>query len=170
MFKKVALAALVAATVATTAEAGTATGNFTVSATFNPTCGVATTRNLDFGTIGGTTVAIAPFSAYAAVDITCSQGVVYNVTLTSATPTGGPVNTGFNMINGSEKMSYFLHYATQNGPIFATDGTLIAANGTAGAAPTTLYLYGEIPVQAPAVSWGTGSTVYTDTVQVTIGF
>jgi spore coat protein U-like protein len=170
MFKKVALAALLAAVVSNSAEAGSATGSFNVSATFNPTCSVASPRNLDFGTIGGTGVLINPFTAYAQVDITCSQGVAYNVTLTSANPTGGPVATGFNMINGSEKMSYNLRLNSQSGPYFATDGTQAAANGTAGSSATTMYLYGEIPVQAPVVSWGTGSTVYNDTVQVTIGF
>jgi spore coat protein U-like protein len=172
MFKKVALAALLAAVVSTNAEAGSATGSFTVSATFNPTCGVSTSRNLDFGTIGGTGAIITSSTAYATVDIACSQGVAYTVTLASATPTGGPVATGFNMLGngGTEKMSYRLHYNTIGGPIFDAAGTQIAANGTAGASPTSLFLYGEIPVQAPLASWGTGSTNYTDIVQVTIGF
>ncbi len=170
MFKKVALAALLAAVVSTHAQAGSATGSFTVSATFNPTCAVTTSRNLDFGTIGGTAAVISSFSAFATVDIACSQGVAYNVTLASATPAGGPVATGFNMINGAEKMSYYLHLGAPNGPLFAADGTQIAANGVAGSGTTSLNLFGEIPIQSPVVSWGTGATNYADTVQVTVGF
>ena len=175
MFKKVALAALVAAIASTGAHAGTfvLTNAFTVSATFNPTCSVVNSRNLDFGTIGSTLTAIASSSAYAQVDITCSQGLSYNVVLTSANPVGDTLNTGFNMAGPTNKMAYKLRANSIGGPYFDTGGVQVAANGVGGAGAIPLYLYGEIQAQAPlSGSWGpSGSTTnYSDTVQVTINF
>ncbi len=172
MFKKVALAALLAAVVSTTAEAANpATSSFNVTASFAQTCSVNTTGGVDFGTFGTTNAAINSI-AFATLNINCSQGTPYVVKLISTTPGGA---TGFNMVNGLNQLSYklFPGFQPNVNPAFSSAGLSNIANGTGSAGGTQLLISGEIQSQAaPAGGWGTaGSTTpYSDTVSVEVSY
>lgn len=170
MLKKVALAALMAAVVSTTAEAATQSGTFTVSATLNPTCTIDTTNAAyNFGTIGATNSTYQNPTASGQIAINCSIGTPYTVTLASSHTTGGPVATGFNMINGAQLMSYKLYPAAfSNAPWDAT-GVSANAAGTGNAQAQIMYVLGEIPQQTPSGGvWTTGA--FTDTVTATVNY
>ena len=171
MFKKVALAALLAAVICNTAEAATTTTTFNVTATFAQTCSVVTTGSVPFGSFGNLGTVISS-SAYATLDITCSQGTPYAVTLTSSNPGGG---TNFNMTNGTNLLAYKLFPSVlPNVTAFDNTGAsaLAPAVGTGtGASAISLFISGQMQAQtAPGAGWGNGGTAYTDVVTATLTY
>lgn len=170
MLKKVALAALMAAVASTTAHAGTQTGTFTVSATFNPTCTIDTSQaSYNFGTIGATNANYQNQTASGQIVLNCSMGTPYTVTLASSNSTGGPIATGFNMINGGQLMSYKLYPASFSNAAWDASGVSANASGTGNALAQTIYVLGEIPQQTPSGGiWNTGA--FTDTVTATVNY
>jgi spore coat protein U-like protein len=170
MLKKVALAALMAAVVSTTANAGTQSGTFTVSATLNPTCTIDTTSAAyNFGTIGATNSTYQNATATGQLVLNCSIGTSYAVTLASSNATGGPVATGFNMANGGQLMSYRLYPNAFANAAWDDTGVSANASGTGTAVNQTIYVLGEIPQQTPSGGvWNTGA--FTDTVTATVTY
>ncbi len=170
MLKKVALAALMAAVVSTSAEAGTQTGTFTVSATLNPTCTIDTTNGAyNFGTIGATNSTYQNQGTSGQIEINCSIGTPYTVSMASSHTTGGPVATGFNMINGGQLMSYKLYPASFSNAAWDSSGVSANASGTGNAQAQRIYVLGEIPQQTPSGGiWNTGA--FTDTVTATVNY
>lgn len=170
MLKKVALAALTAAVVSSGAEAATQTATFTVSATFNPTCTIDTTNaNYNFGTIGATASTFQNQNSAGQIIINCSTGTSYAVTMASAHPSSGPVNTGFNMNNAGQLMSYRLYPAAFTNAAWDNTGVSANASGTGNGLNQNLYVLGEIPQQTPSGGvWTTGA--FTDTVTATITY
>ena len=173
MFKKVALAALLAA-VATSNVAHAATpitGTFAVTATINSTCSLDTTAAaFNFGVIGATGTLIQNNANSSTIVINCSSGTPYTLTLASAHVTGG--STGFNMlsaVNGTTALSYRLFPNLYSNAPWNSSGASLNANGTGTGAPTNLFVYGEIPVQTPPTGgWPTGG--YSDTVTATLTY
>ena len=164
MFKKVALAALMAAIVTSGAQATTVTSSFAVTANLLPTCTIDSVLTYNFGTIGGTSSLIQNFTP-SPVLVTCSNGLPYSVTLGSANA-GGP--TGFQMVNAGKLMAYSLFANSFGNPQWdATAGGTFSANGAG--AQQNISMYGLIPVQTPPVGgWPTGS--YNDTVLMTLTY
>jgi spore coat protein U-like protein len=166
MLKKLALAAVAVALGAVAAHAATATGTFTVTATIAPTCAINSLPAYTFGTIGGTASLFQNFTSNT-VQLTCSTGVGYAITLASANPAGGG-GTGFNMINGTTKLGYRMYPNSFGNPQWdATVGGTYSAAGTG--AIQTINLFGDIPVQTPPVG-GWPAVVYTDTVTMTVTY
>ncbi len=164
MFKKVALAALMAAVVCSNgAQAGTATGTFQVTATINPSCTLGALSTYTFGTIGGTATRFDDLTS-TNVAVTCSVGLPFAITLVSGNP-GGP--TGFQMLNGTQAMAYQLYANNNTLPQWdATAPGTYSSTGTGSA--ININMFGSIPIQTPSgAGWNTGNFVDTVTMTVT---
>ena len=166
MLKKLALAAAAVAMGAVAAHAATATGTFTVQATILPSCTIDTLPNYNFGNIGGTSSLIRNLTP-TTVQITCSNGTGYGITLSSANAAGGG-GTGFNMVNGADLLGYRLYANSFGNPQWdGTAGGTFSGSGTGSA--TAISMYGEIPIQTPPVG-GWPNVTYTDVVTMTITY
>lgn len=165
MFKKVALAALVAAVAITTdAHAATVIQSFQVTATINPSCSLGSLQTYAFGTIGGTATRFDDLSPTPVV-VTCSVGLPFSITLASLNAGGA---TGFQMINGAQAMAYQLYANNNTLPQWdaSAAGTF---TGTGTGAAININMYGSIPLQgAPSGGWNVGS--FQDTVTMTVTY
>ena len=146
---------------ASTAQAATATGNFTSQITITGTCIVETTNTLDFGSNG---VLTANINVTATFDVLCANTVPYDVGLNEGTTVGGTTTTRL-MVNGVTTVSYQMYSnagrTTNWGNAVGTD----TVAGTGNGSTQTLTIYGRVPPQtsvAPAT--------YTDLVTVTITY
>lgn len=166
MLKKLALAAVAAALGSGVAFAATVTGTFSVQATITPICSIDSLPSYNFGTIGGTAVTIQNTTP-TSVQINCSNGLPYAVTLASANNAAFGSSYAFNMTNGSKALGYRL-YANAFGTQWdATAGGTYNAVGNGLA--QTISMYGDIPLQTPpAGGWTIGT--YNDTVTMTVTY
>lgn len=160
MFKKIAVAALAVAAFASIANAATQTSNITVSANVQADCSTVTSPfasgDLNWGTIGGTTVQL---DTTASVTLNCTPGTAYTVTAVVLTGgTGGTTN--FQMANGANNIDYqlFLGPTELSG---STPGTFSAT----GNGIQNITLFGRIPAQAAKPAGA-----YTGTVQLTLTY
>jgi spore coat protein U-like protein len=165
MLNKVALAAVAVALMSGAAHAATlASSSFTVSATINPSCTVGTTTNIDFGTIGGTSVALlAPGNA--SVPVTCSAGLAYNIRVNTTNGTGG--SFGMNSTTAQPlPMAYSLYYNNTNPTDEVLPGNLALPTAPVGSGVAQTYFFYARLKQNTTTSWP--ALTYTDTVLVTI--
>jgi spore coat protein U-like protein len=156
------------------ASAATATTTFTVSATVLKNCSASAT-NLGFGnyTAGGGTL-----TANSTVSVLCTAGTGFTVALNGGSTTGGTIaqrlmaETG-----GSGTLQYNLYTSNTYATVWG-DGTGSSKTQTgtgAGMAPgnaQTLTVFGQLPDNttnqaAPVIG---ASTVYTDTITVTVTY
>ena len=162
MFKKVALAALMAAVVSTGAQAGQlASGNFTVQATIAGSCTAVTPQSLfDFGLRPNGTS--ADFDSTMTVDVTCTASLPYNLAVSKGQGNDDVFRT---MKNGTNSLTYYLF--TDSGRLnnlsSPTGGSSNWIGGVGTGSSQTLTIYGRIPTQPTPVAG-----VYTDTLQATV--
>lgn len=167
MLKKLALAAAAVALGAVAAHAATVTGTFTVQATISPSCSIDSLPNYNYGTIGGTATLIQNFTP-TTVQVTCSNGTPYAVTLASANNAAFGSAYSFNMVNGSKALGYRLYFNSFGNPQWdATAGGTYSASGSGTA--QSISMYGDIPTQTPPVGGWTVGT-YADTVTMTLTY
>jgi spore coat protein U-like protein len=155
------------------ALASTATTTFTVSATVLKNC-TASATNLGFGnyTQGSGTV-----TSTSTVSVLCTNGTTFTVALNGGTTTGGTIaqrllaETG-----GSGTLQYNLYTSNTYATVFGNGTTGSTESGTgagmAAADAQAFTVYGQLPDNAtnqaaPVVG---ASTVYTDTITVTVTY
>ena len=162
--RKIALGiAVVAATAAAPALAGTATNNMPVSVNVLNSCTVSATP-MAFGSptaIGGTDI-----DTTSTVSLTCTNGAAYDVALDGGLNSSG---TQRRMSNGAATPVYVNYGIYKDAARATTWGSAVGATqaGNAGVSGVvSLTAYGRIPSTAASV--GAGS--YTDTVTVTVTF
>ncbi|AHM74290.1 Csu type fimbrial protein [Yersinia hibernica] len=146
------------------------TANITFNATLLPTCIAGTTVSgaTTFGTLnfGSATVLNAPIAVIGqansgAISVQCSKNTSFTVLLSAGQ--SGSVNSRY-LAGGpsSQHVNYNLYTDSAHSHIW--DNT-VGVSQVASGQPTTLPVYGLIPVQStPAAG------VYTDTIQVTVNW
>ena len=149
------------------AHAGSASSNMNVTSSIANNCTISTPA-LAFG-------AYDPIVANAAVDLAAQ--VAFSITCTNGASTTIDLGQGANaaggstpqvplrqMINGGNKMSYYLYTDAPHTTVWGAAGATRAYTGT-GAADASVICYGKIP---SGQSLPAGA--YTDTVVATINF
>jgi spore coat protein U-like protein len=158
------VAAAVLLALAGSAEAGTKTATFGVSASVAANCLVSAT-NLDFGSYTG----VAALTGTSGVDVRCTSGSGYTLKLS---PGGGSYATRL-LTSGSNNLQYNLYTSGAYTSIWG-DGTSSTAvvTGTGGGMATgsriTHTVYGELPDNATNEAAPVGS--YADTITVTVEY
>lgn len=166
----VAALALTAALLPVRADAGSATGTLTVTATVSSSC-----------TIANATLGFGPYtpgshqSGNAAFSVTCTLDAPFGVAMgAGAHGSGTGASVTRKMSNGTTFLNYQLYTNAAETTVWGTTcpstspyTNCVGGNGTG--APVSLTVYGAIPATGNgATAVGTGS--YTDTVTMTITF
>lgn len=144
------------------ALAGTATGQFDVTATVLDNCTVAAS-DLAFGNY--TPSSGSPATASTTLQVTCTPSLAYTIALDGGATTGA-VGARAMSDGGSNRLDYGLFTSTGYGTIWG-DGTgatqTVAGTGNGVAKPHTVY--GRIPASQFVAA---GS--YTDRITVTVSY
>ncbi|MEI8363027.1 MAG: spore coat U domain-containing protein [Betaproteobacteria bacterium] len=157
-----------------TRAAGTATGQFIVQATVNLSCSVASTENVNFGSIQSPTGAFdgVGYTATGSIAITC-QAPTFRTSLNKGNGAGATFaqRKMTSTSNAADTLIYSLYLPEETGASTlvwgdGTEGSEILIVGGSGSYPTRVFHFkGVIAVnQAPAA----GS--YQDTIVVTVSF
>lgn len=161
MHKIILVAAMAAAAGAAPAFAQSATDQMPVTVTIEDNCTVAATT-MNFGTqavLGGAAV-----DSTADIDLTCTPGASYDVSMDVGNNGTGGVDGQRNLSNGTDTIPYNLYSDAGYSSVWNTTAT---ASGTAPASGlVSLTAYGRIPATAAAVPAGT----YSDSVTVEVTF
>src|ERR1700758_4744544 len=140
----IAVAALVASALGATAEAGTATGTFTVQATISSACLVSATT-LNFG-------AYNPASATAltgtsTISVNCTSGSPYTTALNVGS--GGGTFATRTLLSGRDTLNFNLYRHSAYTQVWGDgSGSTYTRSGT-GSGPltaNTITVYGQIPI------------------------
>jgi spore coat protein U-like protein len=134
-----AAVAVAVAALSTSAQAGTATANFQVTATVSSTCVVSAT-NVAFGTVNPAATGTA--SATGTISSTCTKSTPYTLNINAGSGTfASRTMTGATSGN-TDKLAYNLYTANTYATVFG-DGTGSTGNvsltGTGAAQTTTVY-------------------------------
>jgi spore coat protein U-like protein len=147
----------------------TPSGNSSASLVAQNSCDLSVTTNVGFGAydpIG--TNAATPLDATGVVQVACTSGAPYTLTLDQGTHAASGSTTSVplrQMASGSYRLPYFLYQNSGHSTVWGdTAGTGVGATGTGGYVNYTVY--GRIPAGQTAA--GVGS--YTDTVTVTASY
>ena len=143
----------------TPAHAGTATSTMSVSANIAGTCSVGAT-SMAFGTYAST----AASTATAPIQVTCTNGVVAQVSLNQGNNNNKAAAYGSRALanGGANYLGYDIYTDNTYATVWNTTNTVPV---TSTGSPVTVDAYGRIPAgQTPA----TGS--YSDSVTITVTF
>jgi spore coat protein U-like protein len=145
------------------AEAATATGNIPATITIEPSCQVASSSTLDFGSTGALVASLDVQSNFV---VQCSDTTPFNVALDGGSTPGGTVATRL-MAGGSggEVVSYQLYSDPARTANWGNTVGADTVSGTGNGSTMNLTVYGRVPAQATP-SPGT----YSDTVMITISY
>ncbi|MET0519259.1 MAG: spore coat U domain-containing protein [Burkholderiaceae bacterium] len=150
---------------ALSAQAGTASNTFQVTATISSSCTVSGSA-LNFGSAIDPLATATPLDATSTLTVTCTNTTPYTVALNAGTNAGGPSNfTTRTMKSGANTLGYQIYLDSGRSTVWG-DGTASstkAGTGTGGAQALTVY--GRIPSLANVVPGA-----YTDTVTVTVSY
>ena len=146
---------------ASAANAATDTDTMTVSATVVASCNVAA-NDLAFGNYDP--VSGSPLSVATTVDVACTNGTAYVVSMDAGLGTGGTV-AARKMTLASDTLIYSLYRDAGHTNVWGeTDGVDTVA-GTGNGSAQTLNVYGLVPA-----SQTTPAGAYSDTVTVTVTY
>jgi spore coat protein U-like protein len=143
--RKIALAATLAALAAgTVANAGTATGTFTVQATIVSACAVTATT-LNFGTYSPS--AASALTGSSTISVNCTTGSPYTVALNVGS--GGGSFTTRTLLNGTNTLNYNLYKDSAYSQVWG-DGSgstfTVAGTGSGLLTSNNITVYGSIPI------------------------
>jgi len=166
--KKVTLAALLLVVAAAPAFAGSATSNFTVSATVLTNCTI-TTVGVVFGNYDPTSS--TPLDGTGTVVVTCTAGTSGKILMgQGATPATGstdaaPLREMAGLVLTSQRLRYDLYQDTGRSTAWGNTTATGAAYTASTILPVTVTIYGRIPINQ-----GAQANVYNDTVTATVTF
>lgn len=155
---RLALASILSCLLAGDALAANATDTLDVSLTVTAEC-TLTANALDFGSASLIT---ANLDATSTLDIQCSAGTAYTLTMDAGAGTGATTTTRV-LTSGSNTATYGIYKDAGRSNVFGSTGGE-ELTGTATGAAQSISIYGRVPPQTVAV----GS--YTDSVTVTITY
>jgi len=160
------LAVLVVA--AGSAAAGSATSDFTVTASVADNCTISTTA-IAFGAYDPVVTNLtAPKDGTGSVTITCTQGAVATIGLNAGLNGGTAVGTTRAMKSGSDQLNYEIYQETGHSTVWGNSGAaLLSPVAAPSTAPRTYTTFGRIPGAQVTVPAG---ATYTDTVTATVNF
>jgi spore coat protein U-like protein len=149
------------------AYAQSVTGNLNVNANVVAACSIDTVAPLNFGNyIQGTSVG-ATLDVNTTIDVTCGNGVLYNVRLDGSNNSSV---TGRSMFQGTNELRYQLYRDVSRLPAFAwgvTDG-VDTFEGLGTGAVASIPVYGRLAKNAFNDAAATGA--YTSVVTVTVAY
>lgn len=148
------------------AQAGTANGNFQVSATVIAACNVSGSQ-MNFGGSIDPLSASVPVDASSTLTVTCTNTTAYSVALSAGANAGGATNFGSRaMKSGNNTLAYQLYSDSQRSTVWG-DGTNSSSpvTGTGTGSSQSLTIHGRVPSLSGAIP-GT----YSDTVTVTVSY
>jgi spore coat protein U-like protein len=158
-----AIAALAALAVSGGANAGTATGTFTVQATISSAC-LVTANLLNFGPYSPT--ASTALTGQTTINVNCTSGSPFTAALNVGS--GGGAFTGRTLLSGSNTLTYNLYTNAALTQVWG-DGTgstlTVAGTGSGLLTSTPLTVYGSIPI-----SQDKPVGTYTSLITVTISY
>jgi spore coat protein U-like protein len=149
---------------AQTAQAATATGPMTVTATVASTCAVGAS-SLAFGSIPSTAILAGNIDATGTVTVNCTSGSSYSVALNAGLGTDATV-TVRKMSASAQLLSYTIYTSAERTTVWG-DGTVtsVPITGTGTGAMQTISAYGRI-----FSGQNITASAYSDTVNVTITY
>ena len=147
---------------ASSAGAQTATDSFTVSATVVDSCSV-TANDLSFGNYDINDA--SPTDQTTTVDVTCSLGTTYTVSLSDGIGAGA-TTAARQMTSTSDTLEYSLYQDSTRLSLWGSNTGVGTVAGVGTGASQTLTVYGRIP----AGQTGKDVDSYSDTIQVTVSF
>lgn len=163
---RIVLRALAASTfafgLAHTANAATATGQFTVRLTITAECRVNSATDLDFGSSG---VIAANVDAQSTITVQCTNSTPYNVGINAGAGAGATVANRLMTGPDAATVGYTVYRDAARTQVWGiTIGTdTLAGTGNGQAQPITVF--GRVPPQStPAAG------AYSDTLTVTVTF
>lgn len=144
------------------AAAQTATDSFSVTATVIDACLIAANDH-SFGNYSS--VSGSNLDATSTIDVTCTNGTSYDVSLNAGTTAGGTIAARL-MTDGSNTLGYNLYTSAARTTVWG-DGTGASAivSGAGTGALQSLTVYGRVPASQAAPVGG-----YSDTVTATVSF
>jgi spore coat protein U-like protein len=150
------------------ASAGSATSDFTVTASVADNCTISTTA-IAFGAYDPVVTNLtAPKDGTGSVTITCTQGAVATIGLNAGVNGGTAVGTTRAMKSGSDQLNYEIYKATDHAAVWGNSGTdLLSPVAAPSTTPRTYTTFGRIPGAQITVPAG---ATYTDTVTATVNF
>lgn len=158
--------ALALVALATGARAGSATGNFQVTATLVASCNISGSV-LNFGSGIDPLAAAVPIDASSTLTVQCTNTTPYSVSLNAGVNAGGASVFGSRAVkSGAHLVGYQLYLDTGRATVWG-DGSASSStvSGTGSGSNQSLTIYGRLPSLSGAVP---GS--YTDTVTVTVNY
>ena len=138
------LLAVAALTASAVADAGTATGTFTVQATIVSAC-LVTATTLNFGTYSPASA--TALTGTSTISINCTSGSPYTAALNVGS--GGGSFTGRTLLNGIDTLTFNLYRDAAYSQVWG-DGTgstyTVAGTGSGLLTANTVTVYGQIPI------------------------
>ncbi|MBS0476815.1 MAG: spore coat protein U domain-containing protein [Proteobacteria bacterium] len=162
--RKIAFGFAALATVAATpALAASASNQMPVSVNVVNSCTVVASP-MAFGTL--TSVGGVNVDTSANVDLTCTIGAAYDVSMDVGSHATGSARFLQNTTDATKKIPYGIYRDSARTQAWGNTSGTDTSVGTSVAGNTTLVAYGRIPSTATSVPAG----AYTDTVTVTVNF
>jgi spore coat protein U-like protein len=163
--RRTAAALALGALSAMSAQAGTASNTFQVTATISSSCTVSGST-LNFGSAIDPLAAATPLDATSTLTVVCTNTTPYTVALNAGINAGGASNfTARTMKSGANTLGYQIYLDSGRSTVWG-DGTASSTKaGTGTGSAQSLTVYGRIPSLANVIP---GS--YTDTVTVTVSY
>jgi spore coat protein U-like protein len=140
------------------ADSAVVTANLGVSITIQAACEIVALSDLDFGTQGIISAAVAVTTT---LDVQCTDTTTFNVGLDAGGGTGATVAARLL----GDTIAYGLYSDSAHGNVWGETIGTDTVSGTGDGTPQTFTIYGLVPAQATPVP-GT----YTDTVVVTVTY
>jgi len=141
--------------------AATATGSFTSQLIITAECKVQSASTMNFGTHG---VLDAALNSTSTIDVQCTNGQGYSISLNGGNGTSGTTTTR-TMENGAESVNYTLWKDASRTQNWGDTGGEIMTGLTGDGAAQSYTVYGQVPAQATPTA-----QTYTDTVTVTVTY
>jgi len=160
------LAALALGAGLATAQAGSATGSFQVTATVLGACTVAGAL-MNFGAGIDPLVASLPLDATTTLTVVCTNTTPYALALDAGTNAGGAANFGARALkNGASLLGYQLYLNAGRTTVWGDgSGGSSTVAGVGSGASQSITVYGRLPSIVGAIPG-----LYADTVTVTITY
>jgi spore coat protein U-like protein len=153
---------------AASAQAGSATSSFRVTATVDPACTIQTTP-LTFGHYNSlTTHSAAPLDVNGTVTITCSKGMVTRIALDPGWHAAHAVGTtrAMKLRSGQDYLNYELYQDVVRTTLWGSTGeTLFVPPVAPDTKPRSFFVFGRIPAGQTIASGD-----YADTVTAIVNF
>jgi len=142
--------------------AQTASDSFAVTATVIDAC-LISAGDHSFGNYSP--ISASNLDATSTIDVTCTNGTSYDVSLDAGTTAGGAIAARL-MTDGSNTLGYNLYTSAARTTVWG-DGTGVSTviSGTGSGALQSLTVYGRVPSGQSAPVGG-----YSDTVTATVSF